>query len=69
MVEQWLAALWTLWFLLLIKDIFMATKKFIQSAIKKPGQLHKDLGVPIGEKIPAAKLAAAAVVGAILFDS
>jgi hypothetical protein len=35
-------------------------KKFIQKAIKKPGQLHKDLGVPQGKKIPASKLAAAA---------
>jgi len=35
-------------------------KKFIQKAIKKPGQLHKDLGVPQGKKIPAKKLAAAA---------
>lgn len=35
-------------------------KKWIQSAVKKPGQLHKDLGVPQGEKIPAKKLAAAA---------
>ncbi len=35
-------------------------KKWIQKAIKKPGQLHKDLGVPQGKKIPAAKLAAAA---------
>lgn len=34
--------------------------KFIQSAIKKPGQLHRDLGVPQGEKIPASSLAAAA---------
>ena len=40
----------------------MATKpkNWIQSAIKKPGQLHKDLGVPQGKKIPAGKLAAAA---------
>lgn len=38
-------------------------KKFIQNAIKKPGQLHKDLGVPQGQKIPAAKLAAAAKAG------
>ena len=36
---------------------------FIQKAIKKPGQLHRDLGVPQGEKIPAAKLAAAAKRG------
>ena len=35
-------------------------KNFIQKAIKKPGQLHKDLGVPAGKKIPASKLAAAA---------
>jgi hypothetical protein len=35
-------------------------KNFIQKAIKKPGQLHKDLGVPQGQKIPAGKLAAAA---------
>jgi hypothetical protein len=34
--------------------------KWIKGAIKKPGQLHRDLGVPQGEKIPAAKLAAAA---------
>lgn len=35
-------------------------KNFIQKAIKKPGQLHKDLGVPQGKKIPEDKLAAAA---------
>lgn len=35
-------------------------KNFIQSAIKKPGQLHRDLGVAQGKKIPAAKLEAAA---------
>ena len=29
---------------------------WIQGAIKKPGALHKQLGVPMGEKIPAAKL-------------
>ena len=38
----------------------MATKNWIQKAIKKPGALHKDLGVPAGKKIPPAKLAAAA---------
>lgn len=39
----------------------MAEKKnWIKGAVKKPGQLHKDLGVKKGEKIPAAKLAAAA---------
>ena len=35
-------------------------KNFIQRAIKKPGALHKDLGVPQGEKIPASKIAKAA---------
>lgn len=35
-------------------------KNFIKGTIKKPGELHRDLGVPQGEKIPAAKLAAAA---------
>jgi hypothetical protein len=35
-------------------------KNFIKGAIKKPGQLHKDLGVPQGEKIPEGKIAAAA---------
>jgi hypothetical protein len=38
-------------------------KNFIQKAIKKPGALHKQLGVPAGKKIPAAKLAAAAQKG------
>ena len=35
----------------------MATKNWIAGAIKKPGALHKDLGVPAGKKIPSAKLA------------
>ena len=35
-------------------------EKWIQKAIKKPGALHKQLGVPQGKKIPASKLAAAA---------
>ena len=38
----------------------MAAKKFINSAIKRPGALHRALGVPEGQKIPAAKVAAAA---------
>lgn len=38
-------------------------KKFIQSAIKHPGALHRQLGVPQGQKIPANKLAAAAKAG------
>lgn len=38
-------------------------KKWIQGAIKHPGALHKQLGVPKGEKIPAKKLAAASQKG------
>ena len=38
----------------------MATKNWIQSAIKKPGALRKELGVKEGKTIPAKKLAAAA---------
>jgi len=37
--------------------------KWIQKAIKKPGALHRQLGVPQGQKIPAATLAAAAGKG------
>lgn len=38
----------------------MAGKKFIAKAIKKPGALHKQLHVPMGQKIPPGKMAAAA---------
>lgn len=38
-------------------------KNFIQKAIKHPGALHRELGVPEGEKIPAKKLKAAAEKG------
>ena len=38
-------------------------KNFIQKAIKKPGALHKELGVSKGKKIPAKKLAKAAKAG------
>lgn len=38
----------------------MAKEKWIQGAIKKPGALHKELGVPEGKKIPAKTLAKAA---------
>jgi hypothetical protein len=35
----------------------MAEKKnWIEGAIKKPGALHKSLGVPEGKKIPESKL-------------
>lgn len=40
-----------------------AKKKWIQKAVKAPGALHKQLGVPAGEKIPTGKLAAAAKKG------
>lgn len=36
---------------------------WIQGAIKHPGSLHRELGVPAGEKIPAKKLATAASKG------
>lgn len=35
-------------------------EKWIQKAIKKPGALHRELGVPADKKIPAKKLNAAA---------
>jgi len=38
-------------------------KNFIKGAIKHPGALHRQLGVPQGQKIPAGKLAAAAKKG------
>ena len=42
-------------------------KKWIQNAIKPQnrGALHKELGVPAGEKIPAKKLAKAASAGGV----
>lgn len=38
-------------------------KNWIAGAIKKPGALHKQLGVPEGKRIPAKTLAAAAKKG------
>lgn len=38
----------------------MATKNWIQDAIKKPGALRKELGVKEGKTIPAKTLAKAA---------
>ena len=38
-------------------------KKFIQEAIKKPGALHKELGIAQDKKIPAKTLAKAAKKG------
>lgn len=39
---------------------------WIKGAIKHPGALHKQLGVPQGEKIQAGKLNAAAKKGGVL---
>lgn len=36
---------------------------FIQGAIKKPGALHRELGVPQGKKIPAKKIKKAEKAG------
>jgi hypothetical protein len=38
----------------------MAKKNWMAGAVKKPGALHRSLGVPEGEKIPAAKIEKAA---------
>jgi hypothetical protein len=44
----------------------MADKKnWIAGAIKKPGALHKELGVPMGTKIPEGKLKAATKAGGV----
>lgn len=39
---------------------------WIAGAIKHPGALHKQLGVPKGEPIPTGKLAAAAKKGGVV---
>lgn len=38
----------------------MKPKNWIKGAIKHPGKLHRELGVPEDEKIPAKKMAKAA---------
>lgn len=40
-------------------------KNWIAGAIKNPGALHRELGVPAGKTIPAKKLAAAAQKGGV----
>ncbi len=40
-------------------------KNWIQGVIKKPGALHKELGVPMDKKIPATKLKAAEKKGGV----
>lgn len=34
----------------------MSEKRWIQKAIKHPGALHEELGVPEGKKIPKSKI-------------
>ncbi len=41
-------------------------KKWIQGAIKHPGALHEQMGIPQGQKIPKKRLAAAAKKGGLL---
>ena len=41
-------------------------KKWISKAIKNPGALHRQLGVPQGKKIPESKIRAAAKKGGTL---
>lgn len=43
-----------------------AKKNWIAGAIGKPGALHKQMGIPQGQKIPAKKLASAATKGGVL---
>lgn len=31
-------------------------EKWIQGAVKRPGELHRDLGIPQGQPIPEARL-------------
>lgn len=41
----------------------MAKKNWIKSAVKKPGQLHRDLGVSPNKPIPPSEVRAAAKGG------
>lgn len=43
-----------------MKDAMKKHGKWIAAAIKHPGALHEELGVPKGKKIPEKKLKAAA---------
>ena len=45
------------------KKKLMKKKNWIANAIKKPGALHKELGIKAGKKIPAKTLAKAATKG------
>lgn len=41
-------------------------KKWIQKAIKKPGALHRQMGIPEGQTIPVSRLRSAAKKGGTL---
>jgi len=41
----------------------MPKRKWIQKAIKRPGGLHRSLGVPKGKRIPVSRIRAAAKRG------
>jgi hypothetical protein len=41
----------------------MAKDQWIKGAVRHPGALHRELGVPQGQKIPQKKLAQAAKAG------
>lgn len=45
------------------EEVMAKGKNWIAGAIKQPGALHKELGVPQGKKIPAGKLDKAAEAG------
>lgn len=47
----------------LYREFQVKKKNWISGAIKHPGALHRELGVPAGKKIPPKKLAAAAKKG------
>ena len=49
-----------------MKEAMKKHGKWIQAAIQHPGALHRQLGVPAGEKIPAKKLAKAARAPGVL---
>lgn len=38
----------------------MSTDHWMETAVQRPGALHRNLGIPQGQKIPAKRLAAAA---------
>lgn len=40
-----------------------SAKNWMSGAVKHPGALHEQMGVPVGEKIPLNRLAAAAEKG------